>query len=235
MRMSLDIIKRISSTGCVNHEVLTLVADAERAARHGEWPAALAAYREAGDCCAKLSLVRGAQRCYRRALEIDLLAADVVDRLIATGVRIGAAAPWERYRDALPWLAPLWPRANARHVQLLSDDRGTVLAHRSVTGPIAHLDIGDALEVTVRCAPDFRAAPDALLLVLLRRALWVKPRELPRAPTKPVTVHLAVAERTYRLFEDGLWTGGHASSCSEQAAPTSNHTPVTVSPLRTAR
>jgi hypothetical protein len=83
----------------VNREVLELVADAERAAAAGDWPGALAAYRDAGERCAAVSLWRGAQRCYRRALEIELLDASVVDRLIDAAARTGGRAELFAGRD----------------------------------------------------------------------------------------------------------------------------------------
>ena len=200
----------------MNREVLELVADAERAAAGGDWSGALAAYREAGDRCAAVALWRGAQRCYRRALEIDLLDDGVVSRVVEAAARTGGREPWDRYRAALPAIAKVWRAANARLIQVVADDDGAAILHPTAPGALARFSLGDALEVALRPTTMFRAMPDAMILVLLRRVLWARPGERPPEPMTPIVVRLAGPDRAYALVETGDWhaVGPHAATAA---------------------
>jgi len=189
----------------MNREVLEHIADAERAAHAGRWDAAFRGYVEAGDRCAELQLRRGAQRCFRRALEVDLLSTAALERLITVGRRLHAStAAWDRYLDAVPALAPLWTSANARLAQLVVDDDGAAVRHPAADGAIARVQMGEDRDVTVTRTARFAEIPDPMLLILLRRTLWLAPREQPE-PLVPLRVALPDTATSYRLYENGDW------------------------------
>jgi hypothetical protein len=189
----------------VNREVLELVADAERAATAGDWAACLAAYRDAGDRCGAVTLWRGAQRCYRRALEIDLLDAGVVNRLVDAAARTGDVVTWHRYRAALPEVAAVWRAANARLIQVVADDDGAAILHPTAPAALARFTLGDNLEVALRPTTAFRAMPDAMVLIMARRMLWPRARERPPDPPPHVVIRLVDAGRSFALYETGDW------------------------------
>ena len=116
----------------VNVDVRVLFTDGERAARAGEHDTARACFIEAGQCAADVQLWRSAIRCYRHALELDLLDRDAVDRIGRMPPRVISGRGWDDYRTALDqhgdvgmaeWGRMHWPIREQEADQLLDPSR----------------------------------------------------------------------------------------------------------------
>ncbi len=159
----------------MNADVREHVADAERAARAGDLPAARIAYLAAGDTAKQYVLWRGAARWYCRALELDVVDREVVDRLAQIAQRLANGRDWVDYLRALDAHAA-WPHFGCRNAQIVIGDLGAVVACPPVGSVLELIMSADDL-VEVRPDGRFTGMPLAMGLVVLRRALWTAPRE----------------------------------------------------------
>lgn len=185
----------------MNVDARVLFLDGERAARRGELAVARACFLEAGQAAAEVQLWRGALRCYRHALELDLLDRAVVERVLQIPVRVRSGRGWERYGSALD-ASPAWASFGCRGARLVSGDQGAVIECPGA-GPVLELIMSELDLVETR--PDLRFAgmPVAMAMIILRRALWPAPRE--RA-AEPMTVRVTFEGRERnRLNEYGDW------------------------------
>ena len=185
----------------MNHEVRALVADAERAVRESNLGVAYDHFIEAGDVAAGLQLWRSAARCYRRAVELDLYDGRAVGRLARVAPRTGAGTEWAEYATVLAGRPP-WPRFDCRLAQLVIGAGGAI---------VTCTPVGTVLEVRMTADDRIEAHPDARLqsmplamgLVILRRALWITPRD--DAPD-PMSIAVVFAGRgAMRMEESGDW------------------------------
>jgi hypothetical protein len=85
----------------MNVDSRILLLDGERAIRRGDPGAARACFLEAAQAAADVQLWRSALRCYRHALELDLLDREVVERVLAVPLRVISGRGWDRYRAAV--------------------------------------------------------------------------------------------------------------------------------------
>jgi hypothetical protein len=185
----------------MNVDTRILFLDGERAARGGDLAAARAAFLEAGQAAVDVQLWRSALRCYRHALEIDLLDRGVIDRVLAIPLRVISGRGWDRYRTALD-AHPEWRSFGCRGARIVSGDLGAVIECPG-TGPVLELIMSERDLVETRPDARFSGMPVAMAMVILRRALWPAPRE--RA-TEPMTVRVTFDGRErVRLDEHGEW------------------------------
>jgi hypothetical protein len=185
----------------VNIDVRVLFTDGERAARCGEYKTARACFIEAGQCAAEVQLWRAAIRCYRHALELDLLDRDVVERVLRMPARVISGRGWDEYRNALDQ-HPAWLHFGCRTARVVSGDLGAVVECSGV-GPVLELIMTEQDLVESRPDARFLGMPLAMGTIILRRAMWANPRE---RPTELMSVRLTFAgQQRVRLDEHGDW------------------------------
>jgi hypothetical protein len=184
----------------VNADVRLLLGDAERELRADNPAGARAAFLEAGACAASYQLWRNAVRCYRRALEIDLVDREPVTRISQMPPRVIAARDWIDYARALDRHA--WPSFGCRSAQIVTGDVG---ARIECTGVGVVMELLMTEDDLIETRPDARLAgmPLAMALIIVRRAMWMAPREL---AAEPMSLRVAFdGQPQVRLDELGDW------------------------------
>jgi hypothetical protein len=185
----------------MNADARVLLLDGERAARRGERAAARACFLEAAQASADVQLWRGALRCYRHMLELDLLDREVVERVLAVPPRVTGGRGWERYRAALD-SHPEWQPFGCRAARIVSGDPGAVIECPGA-GPVLELIMSEQDLVETRPDARLTGMPAAMAMIILRRALWPAPRA--RA-SEPMSVRVTFDGRErFRLDEHGEW------------------------------
>jgi len=182
-------------------EILDRLGDADRAARSGDVTAARDAFVEAGACAAIHGRWRAAVRCYRRALELDLLDREIVAKIVRIAGKVTNAADWASYARVLE-ARPPWPSFGCRSAQIVVGDLGGVV---TCAGIGAVLEVMMAHDDLIDVHPDGQLAgmPLAMAMVILRRALWPVPRD---HATDPARVRVTFAAgRHVQLDEHGDW------------------------------
>lgn len=186
----------------MNPDVRIQLVDGERAVRRGDLEAARACFIEAGDTSFALQLWRSAVRCYRHALELDLVSREVVERILRVPARVISGRGWDEYRAAIDTHA--WPHFHCRGAQVVIGDLGAVVECHGV-GPVLELIMTDADLVESRPAARFAGMPIAMAMLVLRRALWTHPRERD-GDGEAMSVRVAYEGRQQvRLDEVGDW------------------------------
>jgi hypothetical protein len=184
----------------MNVEVREQLGSAERAFRAGDVVAARDAFLTAGDVAAGFQLWRTTTRCYRHALELDLLDRVAVARLIGLVGRGGHAVEWSEYArtvDRVDWL-----HFGCRGAQVVIGDHGAFVECPGI-GPVLDITMPD--EDVIEAQPDGRFArmPVAMAMIVLRRALWSYASE-PAVPPRSVQIVFAGREPVV-LDELGEW------------------------------
>jgi hypothetical protein len=184
----------------VNADVRLLLADGERALRADDPVAARAAFLEAGHSASSYQLWRSALRCYRRALELDLVDREAIDRIARMSPRVIALADWTEYGRALAQHA--WPSFGCRSSQIVTGDLGAHV-ECGATGVVLELMMTEDDLVETRPDARFTGMPMAMAMIILRRALWMAPRDF---AAEPSSLRVAFDGRPQvRLDELGDW------------------------------
>jgi hypothetical protein len=159
----------------MNVDTRILFLDGERAARSGDLATARACFIEAAQAAVDVQLWRSALRCYRHALELDLLDREVVDRVLQVPLRVTSGRGWDRYRAMLD-AHPGWARFGCRSARIVIGDLGAVVECPPV-GPVLELIMSEQDLVEVRPDGRYGGMPVAMALIILRRSLWPAPRD----------------------------------------------------------
>src|SRR6185436_4762859 len=106
----------------MNADVRLLLGAGERAWRSANPGAAREAFLEAGQCASSYQLWRSALRCFRRALELDLVDREPIVRIARMSPRVVALGDWTEYARALDLHA--WPSFGCRSAQIVTGDLG---------------------------------------------------------------------------------------------------------------
>ncbi|HWU90460.1 MAG TPA: hypothetical protein VN253_24515 [Kofleriaceae bacterium] len=185
----------------MNVDTRILFLDGERAARGGELATARACFLEAAQAAVDVQLWRSALRCYRHALELNLLDREVIDRVLQIPLRVTSGRGWDRYRAAVDAHSD-WARFGCRTARIVIGDLGAVV-ECPPAGPVLELIMSEPDLVEVRPDGRFAGMPAAMAMIILRRALWPAPRER-AAELMTVRVTFDGHERVV-LDEHGEW------------------------------
>jgi hypothetical protein len=180
---------------------LGLSRDAELAAQRGDVAEALRGFLDAGDRAVGYQLWRTAARCYRGALELDLIRREPVARLVKIAARVGSQLEWNAYARVLDDM-PAWPHFGCRTTRILTNDTGSIVECPEA-GPVLELIMSAADRVEAHADGRFSKMPLAMALVILRRALWSNPRAVANKPAR-VTIQYAGRSPVW-LDERGDW------------------------------
>jgi hypothetical protein len=184
----------------MNIDVRVLFGDGERAARGGDPTVARAAFMEAAQTAAEVQLWRSVMRCYRHALELDLMDREIVERMLQLPPRLISGRGWDEYRTVID-AHPAWPHFGCRGAHVRIGDLGAVVECAQV-GVALELMMSDRDLVEVHPDARFSGMPIAMALVILRRALWPAPRE--HGPIGTMRVAFAGRQQV-KLDEHGDW------------------------------
>jgi hypothetical protein len=191
----------------MNADVRLHLADAERAWRSDDPAAARTAFLEAGQSAASYQLWRSALRCYRRALEIELVDGEPIARILQIPPRIVSPSEWTEYAHALDRRA--WPSFGCRAAQIVTGDLGARVECAPAGFVIELMMTADDL-IEARPEARFTGMPLAMALIILRRAMWLAPRD---ALAEPASLRVAFDGRPQvRLDELGDWEPVDAGS-----------------------
>lgn len=185
-----------------NSDIQLHVSDAERAKRAGDPRGAYDGFVEAGRCAEQYGLWKTALRCYRNAVELDLVGAVAVDQLARIATRAGAGVEWAEYSATLK-AGPKWPEVGCRGAQLLVGSSGAVVNCPRV-GTVYQVVMQDGDVLAVRPEPRFADSPVAMALLLLRRAMWPAPREKAKVPFDVRVTYRG--KQQFKLTEYGDWS-----------------------------
>jgi hypothetical protein len=184
----------------MNVEVRAQLGSAERAFKSGDTTAARDAFLAAGDVAKRFQLWKSATRCYRHALELDVVDRVAVARLLGLFGRGGHIVEWVEYAKAVD--RHDWQHFGCRKAQLVIGDSGAFVECPDV-GPVLDLAMPDSELVEAQPDGRFVGMPAAMAMIILRRALW--PLRLEKA-VPPRSVQVSFAGRLPVVLDElGEW------------------------------
>jgi hypothetical protein len=150
-----------------------LLATGERALRSGNRADARAVFLEAGQAASGYRLWRIAQRCYRLALELDLVDREPVERILRLPSHNTVHTEWNVYACALDCCA--WPSFSCRSARIMTGGQRSWIECPGV-GTVMEVAMPD--DGLIEVHPDSRLAamPLAMAMIIVRRAMWIAPR-----------------------------------------------------------
>ena len=138
-------------------------------------------------------------RCYRHALELDLLDREVLELIRGVPIRVISGRGWDDYRTQV-MSHPTWPRFSCRTAHLVIGEQAIVQCE--AIGTVLEVMMSEIDLVEVRPASPLAGMPIAMALVILRRALWPHPKDLGNL----MSIRVAYEGRQHvRLDEHGDW------------------------------
>jgi hypothetical protein len=186
----------------VSADVLVHFANAEIAAGKGDLALASRMFVESGLSAAASESFQLAVRCYRAALEIDLLDRRVIARMLGLGNRAGNG--WSAYARTIDRVD--WRSFGCRGASVVSGDNSATV-HCSGIGPVLGLVMSQGDRVEAYPDRRFVEMPLAMAMIILRHALWPESRISPVPGARP-PLHVRIkfpAHREARLDELGDW------------------------------
>ena len=183
----------------LNIDVRRPFMEGERAARAGDRAGARALFIEAALAAIDVQLWRSAMRCYRHALELDMLDTEVLDLIRGVPIRVISGRGWDDYRTQIT-AHPTWPRFSCRSAHVVIGEHAVVSCEG--VGTVLELMMTESDLVEVRPDAALVGMPIAMALVILRRAMWPHPKE----HGDLMSVRVAFEGRQHvRLDEHGDW------------------------------
>jgi hypothetical protein len=157
----------------VNTDVRVLLTAGERALRGNNRAEARALFLKAGQTAAGYQLWRVAQRCYRLALELDLVDREPVERILRLPSHNTVHAEWNVYARALDRHA--WPSFGCRSARIVAGGPRTWIECPGI-GTVMELEMPDDDLIDVEPVPRLVGMPLAMAMMIVRRAMWMAPR-----------------------------------------------------------
>lgn len=157
----------------MNTDVRVLLTAGERVLRSGDRADARALFLQAGQAAAGLQLWRVAQRCYRLALELDLVDREPIARILRLPSRHTVKADWNEYARALD--RPTWPSFGCRSARIVTGGPRSWIECPGI-GTVMALTMPDDDRIEVQPASRLAGMPPAMAMMIVRRAMWIAPR-----------------------------------------------------------
>src|SRR5215468_1488873 len=168
------VTSRCHEGGRVNIDVRVLVAAGERALRGDNRAESRAAFLEAGQAAASYQLWRSALRCYRLALELDLVDREPVERILKLPARHTSLAEWNVYACALDCFT--WRSFGCRSARIVTGGQRSRVECPGI-GAVMELTMPDDDLIEAHTDPRLTGMPLAMAMMILRRAMWMVPRD----------------------------------------------------------
>lgn len=165
----------------VDVDVRVLLAEGERALRSNNRADARAAFLAAGQAASRHQVWRRAQRCYRLALELDLVDREPIERILRLPSRTISHAEWNVYACVLDCHA--WPSFGCRPARIVTGGQRSQVECPGI-GAVMDLTMPDDDRIEAHPDPRLADMPFAMAMMILRRAMWVAPRDRTNRPQR---------------------------------------------------
>lgn len=165
----------------VELDVRGLLAAGERALRSDNRADARAAFLAAGQAACRYQLWRRAQRCYRLVLELDLVDREPIERILRLPSRTISHAEWNVYACTLDCHA--WPSFGCRPARIVTGGQRSRVECPGI-GAVMELTMPDADLIEAHPDPRLAGMPFAMAMMILRRAMWIAPRDPTNRPQR---------------------------------------------------
>lgn len=165
----------------VDLDMRLLLAAGEQALRSDNRADARAAFLAAGQAASRDQLWRRAQRCYRLALELDLVDREPIERILRLPSRTISHAEWNVYACVLDCHA--WPSFGCRPAQIVTGGQRSQVECPGI-GAVMELTMPDDDLIEAHPAPRLAGMPFAMAMMILRRAMWIAPRDSTNRPQR---------------------------------------------------